>query len=246
MGAEIKGNQYMPNQYFPLVVRLLSLKDGYTYGHAARVALFASKILSLMKLDYAKYRQIDDEMFFKGAIMHDIGKAGIPDIILNKKSTFTYEDSQLMNMHPTIGQEICERTGITDKTILEIVGSHQEHCNGKGYPYQLEADQIPLSAKIVTVADCYDACVTKRPYKPRKTWRQFVQELEDQRRLSNAGVINQIKYDIEICEVFENWLNKAFGGNRAENTVREMLEMKVGRICVNEYVKLEYFSLSED
>lgn len=231
----------MPNKYFPLVVKLLALKDGYTYGHAARVALFASKILFLMKSKDEKYLEIDDESFFKGAIIHDIGKAGVPDIILNKKGELTHEDLQFMRMHASIGRELCIRAGITDAIILEIVESHQEQCNGSGYPYRIGESLIPLSAKIVTIADCFDACTTKRPYKPVKTWKDFVEELEEQILFSTKGAYTKVKYDIEICKIFVHWLKEEFGKRGQMAVVTELLEMQMGSIKVGDYVKAEYF-----
>ncbi|HEX2973920.1 MAG TPA: HD domain-containing phosphohydrolase, partial [Tepidisphaeraceae bacterium] len=98
-------------------------------------------------------------------VVHDIGKVGIPDHILNKPGKLTDEEFAIMQRHPAIGYDILKPMR-TFHAVLPIVRWHHEKPNGKGYPDGLKGDELPLLARITAVADCFDALSTDRPYRP--------------------------------------------------------------------------------
>jgi putative two-component system response regulator len=102
---------------------------------------------------------------YRGGYLHDIGKVGIPDSILFKPGALTAEEWVTMRSHAARGEEIC-RPLESLKPVLPIIRHHHERWDGSGYPDGLRADQIPLLARIVQVADIYDALISPRPYKP--------------------------------------------------------------------------------
>lgn len=134
-------------------------KDVYTRGHSDRVALFASHLGNRLGLS-------DDELdlLYTGGILHDIGKIGIPDIILNKPSKLTTEEFSVMQRHPELGKAILNQvTSFSD--ILPIIYSHHERVDGTGYPNGLRQEEIPLLARILSVADSFEAMTSDRAYR---------------------------------------------------------------------------------
>lgn len=135
-------------------------RDPYTEGHCARLAEFASDLgirLGLSVEDVVALR--------RGGMLHDIGKLIVPDSILRKPSLLTSEEVRVVRQHPILGEQICLPMRSLSR-VLPIIRSHHEHWNGRGYPDGLEGEQIPLLARILQVADAYDALTTARPYKP--------------------------------------------------------------------------------
>ncbi|MEI8195830.1 MAG: HD domain-containing phosphohydrolase, partial [Phycisphaerae bacterium] len=100
-----------------------------------------------------------------GAILHDIGKIGVPDHILNKPGKLTDEEMAIMRQHPVIGYDILKPLR-TFRAVLPIIRWHHERPNGRGYPDGLQSPEIPLLARITAVADVFDALATDRPYRP--------------------------------------------------------------------------------
>lgn len=140
------------------LVSAVDAKDPYTNGHSGRVADYSWKIAKEMGKDKAFQREV-----YYTAVLHDIGKIGIPDSVLNKPAKLSDDEYQLIRSHTTIGSEILE--GIT--TLPEIsVGArcHHERFDGSGYPNGLKGEEIPEMARIIAVADTYDAMTSKRIY----------------------------------------------------------------------------------
>lgn len=140
------------------LVSAVDAKDPYTNGHSGRVADYSWKIAKKMGKDKEFLRDI-----FYTAVLHDIGKIGIPDSVLNKPAKLSDKEYQLIRNHTNIGSGILE--GIT--TLPEIsVGArcHHERYDGKGYPNGLKGEEIPEMARIIAVADTYDAMTSKRVY----------------------------------------------------------------------------------
>jgi HD-GYP domain-containing protein (c-di-GMP phosphodiesterase class II) len=134
-------------------------RDSYTGGHVERVRLHSRRIGEACGLQGAALRQLEF-----GAVLHDVGKIGIPDDILQKPGRLDPEEWTFMRHHPEIGRRILE--GISFLTeALDAVGFHHERWDGAGYPDGLAGDAIPLFGRIVAVADAYDAMVTDRPYR---------------------------------------------------------------------------------
>jgi HD-GYP domain-containing protein (c-di-GMP phosphodiesterase class II) len=133
-------------------------KDSYTRGHSQRVAEMAVEIGRELKLTERELKQLR-----YGGILHDIGKIGIVEAILLKKSSLTDEEMKVMRQHPTIGDSIIQPVSFL-KEIRAAVRCHHEWWNGSGYPDGLKGEKIPFIARVVSVADTWDACTTTRPY----------------------------------------------------------------------------------
>ena len=134
------------------VIATLELKDPYTRGHSERVADYA---MSLAKAT-GKFKKSELTSFYYACLLHDIGKANIPDSILAKNGRLTDEEYDIIKTHPVVGAEaIREVEGIADN--LDVIYHHHERWDGKGYPDGLARENIPLSARITAVADAFDA-----------------------------------------------------------------------------------------
>ena len=137
----------------------IELKDPYTKGHCERVADFALMIADELALDEGVKREIRH-----GSWLHDCGKIGVPEAILNANRKLTGEEREVVAMHPVWGANVVEKANLSS-TVINIVMHHHEHYNGHGYPMGLAADEIPLEARIVAVADIFDALRSDRPYR---------------------------------------------------------------------------------
>ena len=134
-------------------------KDSYTGGHTKRVAHFAMSIARQMRLTPEQMRAVR-----LGAILHDVGKIGIDDHILKKDGSLNDEEWRLMKTHPQLGFEIMHRVeGMYEVT--HGIRFHHERWDGRGYPNGLKGEEIPLVARVISVADAYDAMVSNRPYR---------------------------------------------------------------------------------
>jgi putative two-component system response regulator len=138
-------------------------KDPYTEAHTQRVAETARRIGVRMGLPASEL-----ETLYRGGLIHDIGKIGVPDAILLKPGPLDADELMTMHMHPLIGENIVAplRSGAG---LLPIIRNHHEHFDGNGYPDRLTGSKIPLLARIVAVCDAYDALVNDRPYRKRRT-----------------------------------------------------------------------------
>lgn len=147
-------------------------KDTYTRGHSDRVALYSvmiGKKLGLSKEDLRKLKL--------GGLFHDVGKIGIPDSILRKKAKLTNSQYNQIKSHPIIGAQILSAASIF-KDIIPIVKYHHERFDGKGYPENLNGEDIPYLARITAVADSFDAMNSKRVYRNALTMTDIIQEFE--------------------------------------------------------------------
>jgi len=162
-------------------------KDSYSAGHLDRVAKYCIDIGKKLELMEEDIKNLHD-----GAYLHDLGKIGIPDSVLLKKGKLTEEEYDEMKKHSLIGETIMKPVKSLSK-LCSIVRSHQERWDGSGYPDGLKGEEIPFHARILAVADIYDALTTDRPYKKAMTKEDAKKEL---RKL--AGV----KLDRKIVEAF--------------------------------------------
>jgi putative nucleotidyltransferase with HDIG domain len=137
----------------------LEARDEYTRGHSQRVCDLSVMIGTKLGLlpDALEELRI-------GTILHDIGKIGVPDHILNKPSRLTDEEFYIMRTHPVIGYEICRPLMLSEGVLL-IIRNHHEKLDGSGYPDGLKGGELPLSLRIVCVADAFDAMSSRRPYR---------------------------------------------------------------------------------
>jgi hypothetical protein len=149
----------------------IDLRDKYTGGHSRRVAEFARLILNQMNIS-----GVESDLIITSARLHDIGKIGIRDTILLKDGPLTPEEWQEMRLHPQKGAELLGRYADFSRG-YDMVLYHHEREDGKGYPRGLKGSEIPLGARVIAVADAYDAMTTNRPYRSGKTSREATQIL---------------------------------------------------------------------
>lgn len=162
--------------------------DQYTYNHSLNVALYSMLIASWLKLPD---ETIKDAM--KAGLLHDIGKAKIPEEILNKDGTLSDEEFEIMKEHPTHSYNVARTIPGLSKNVLKGILFHHEREDGSGYPMALTGDRIDKLAKIVAIADVYDALISERAYKKRIT------PFDTFKIFQNSGLGH---FDAEIMMVF--------------------------------------------
>jgi len=147
-----------------LIAAALGERDSYTFAHAQRVAAYSRRIALKGELGGTELRHIT-----WGGMLHDVGKIGLSDhIFSNKQAALSIEMIGEVQTHPLIGAQMLRQIKC-HPTIFEAVLLHHERIDGSGYPFGLVDEEIPMSAKIVSVADCFDAMTTDRPYQRRKS-----------------------------------------------------------------------------
>jgi putative two-component system response regulator len=171
-----EGNQRVTNpsvEIMTTLVNMIDAKDNYTIGHSVRVARYSREIAKRM----GKSQQEIVDIYYSG-LLHDIGKIGIPDKIISKSSELTDQEYEVIKRHPEIGANILkDMTEIPNASI----GAHWHHerYDGKGYPDGLKGEEIPETARIIGVADAYDAMASKRSYRdvlPQNVIRKEIQK----------------------------------------------------------------------
>ena len=146
--------------WFDAVVALgLVLKDRESRAHNLRVARLCVHIGRELSMSAAELR-----LLARAGLMHDIGKLGIPDAVLAKHAALDEAEWILMRTHPEIGLTLLDRVGQSSREVLAVL-YHHERLDGSGYPYGLKAEAIPIEARIVAVADTFDALTSDRPYR---------------------------------------------------------------------------------
>ena len=164
-------------------------KDSYTKNHSDRVSYYAVLIAKQLNLPEEQVDLIRD-----GGLFHDIGKIGIPDSILQKTSKLTDDEYDDIKNHPSIGAHILQPSKIFDN-LIPMVKHHHERFDGRGYPAGLAGEEIPYNARIIAVADSFDAMTSDRSYRPRFTLDKALGEL---RRCSGT------QFDPAIVDAFLN------------------------------------------
>jgi putative nucleotidyltransferase with HDIG domain len=147
------------------LVLALDARDRETKGHSLRVAAYTMTIARQLRIEEGTTEWIDMQ---RGALLHDVGKIGVPDFILHKPGPLTPEEWDDMKRHPRIGFEMLRDISFLSGA-ASIVKAHHERFDGKGYPKGLMGDQIPLGARIFTIADAFDAMTSDRPYRKALT-----------------------------------------------------------------------------
>ena len=147
------------NEMLFTLARSVDAKDHYTAGHSLRVAEYAKLIAK--KLSYSPEKQM---MIYQAGLLHDVGKIGIPDAVLNKKDRLTYEEYLQIKSHTTIGADILKNTESLPEA-ENVAHYHHERFDGNGYPEMLKGYEIPESARITAIADTFDAMTLKRVYR---------------------------------------------------------------------------------
>jgi diguanylate cyclase (GGDEF)-like protein/putative nucleotidyltransferase with HDIG domain len=184
------GAQGLPQAVLDTVTSLafaIDAKDHYTQGHSQKVSAYAALIAEAMNLSDPEVEEVR-----LGAVLHDIGKVGIPEQILNKSGPLNAEEWETMKSHVKFGAKILEPLAPLAR-IREMVLHHHEYFDGSGYPESLQGENIPLGARIIAVADAYDTITSDRTYKKARNAADALSELE---RCANA------QFDGNIVDVF--------------------------------------------
>lgn len=156
------------------LVQTIEAKDAYTSNHSCKVSEFAELLARAVGLPEEEIKGIS----YSG-LLHDVGKIGVPDGIINKPGKLTAEEFGHVQQHPVIGDRIVAPIDGSD-VLLPAVRHHHEHWDGTGYPDGLRGEQIPLAARIIAVADVFDALISDRPYRKRMSVEQAVGILRDE------------------------------------------------------------------
>jgi diguanylate cyclase (GGDEF)-like protein/putative nucleotidyltransferase with HDIG domain len=165
----------------------IDAKDQTSHGHVRRVQIYAEGLARIYKLSEAEIQALRT-----GALLHDVGKLAVPDHILNKPGKLTEAEFEKMKIHPVVGAQILERVGFP-YPVIPIIRHHHERWDGTGYPDGLKAEAIPLTARILSVVDCYDAAREHRQYRRGLTREQALDLL---RRASGTH------FDPHVVEMF--------------------------------------------
>lgn len=153
----------------------IEARDPYTHGHCARLAEFSARLGERIGLP-------DDDItaLRRAGIVHDVGKVLVPDAILLKPGPLTAAERSVMKQHPVAGEHICSPLK-SFRSVLGIIRHHHERWDGSGYPDGLRGETIPLTARVLQIADVYDALTTQRPYRaalpPQEAWKILEEEV---------------------------------------------------------------------
>lgn len=167
----------------------IDAKDHYTFGHSQKVAEYATALACKLSLDKSHI-----EIIKEAALLHDVGKIGIPEHILTKTGRLTSEEFEMVKQHVEMSITIIKHLPSMNHIIPAVIG-HHERWDGKGYPRGLKGENIPMTARCLTVADAFDAMTSARPYRPTLTVNSALEEIEN-----NAGT----QFDPLIATIFVN------------------------------------------
>ncbi len=156
------------------LARSIEAKDPYTEGHCERLSYYSSRLGKQLGLPAEQITALE-----WGGIVHDIGKVSIPDAILLKPGPLTPDEREIMRQHPLIGEHICAPLR-SFRLVLPIIRHHHEHLDGSGYPDGLRGEDIPWTARILQIADVFDALTTERPYKPASSAEEALRTMEEE------------------------------------------------------------------
>lgn len=170
-------------------------KDHYTYGHSKKVSEYAVALAEALQIPRDRVITIR-----AAALLHDIGKIGVPDSILNKQGPLTEAEWEPIKEHPQLGVEILRHV-IDLINCLPAILHHHEHYDGTGYPAGLQGDNIPLEARILAIADAYDAITSLRPYRKRLSPQEALVELKR---------CAETQFDPGLVDIFNTIIEPAF------------------------------------
>ncbi len=171
---EARKNEEFSIELLSKLYNIASIRDNDTYDHAQRVGELSRFIAEQSEMDAQKIFEIR-----MAAPLHDIGKIGIPDAILFKNGSFTDDEWKVMRTHTQIGAEILKSQNPILQCAERIALYHHEKYDGSGYLKGLKGEEIPVEARIVSIADAFDEMISKRPYKDERTFQESLGELMD-------------------------------------------------------------------
>ena len=184
------------------IAESIEFKDPYTRGHCERIRRFSVMVAQEMKLSPDDIKDLEI-----AALLHDLGKIGVPESILKKAEKLNDEDWKIIKKHPSMGAEILSSIK-QFRSIVPIVRHHHERIDGKGYPDSLKADQIPLKSKIIAVCDAFDAMTSERAYRRGVSDEEAIEELK-----RNVGS----QFDGSCVEAFVTVYNRDFVVKRTDD-----------------------------
>ena len=193
----------------------LETRDSETHGHSERVVSYSMRLGREYGLDSERTKALEF-----GSLLHDIGKIGVPDLILRKPAKLTQEEWVLMRQHPLHGQQILDGIGFLEGA-GRVVAQHHEKWDGSGYPLGLRGDEIDVCARIFSVADAFDAITSNRVYRKGKPYQAAAEEL-------NAWAGRQ--FDPEVVAAFHRVPQQDWDDLRDQSLIRKEDELEVRRM----------------
>ena len=179
----------------------LESKDTGTRAHSQRVQLYAVELASVCAPEL-----LNDPSIEYGFLLHDLGKIGIPDQVLQKPAALSVSERRLIETHTVLGEQMLEGVSFMSRECLAVIRSHHERWDGEGYPDGLAGDDIPLGARVFAVADALDAITSDRPYRRHQPWAYAADEIQEQ---------SGLQFDPQVVEAFRE-RDAALRGIRAE------------------------------
>lgn len=173
--------------------KTIDMKDKYTNGHSLRVAVYTAKLAREMGCS-----EEEVEKYYNIALLHDIGKIGVPEEVLNKPGKLTDEEFAVIKSHPSLGYNVLKDISILPELAIGA-GAHHERPDGKGYPDGLKGDEIPRVAQIIAVADCFDAMYSNRPYRKRMNFNKVVSIIRE---------VSGTQLSPEVVDAFQRLVDK--------------------------------------
>jgi len=204
--SEVGQSEEMLIEMMLVLTKTLEERDEYTRGHAERVATLSCAIGKEMGFNAKKLGFLR-----RGALLHDIGKIGIPDDLLNKPGQFSQDERARMNQHPEKGHLIVLNSHLL-WDIIPMIRNHHENYDGTGYPDGMKGEEIPLEVRIVSLADFFDAVATARSYKP-----PFPKE----KCLALVDELTGKKFDPKVVAVFKKVVDKFYAEEIPKNKNHE-------------------------
>ncbi len=191
----LKEHHTLQNSYLTAINALafaIEARDNYTRGHSERVAMYAVWLGERLGFGRKRLRLMQH-----CCRLHDVGKIGVPDKILLKPGRLTLEERAQVEFHPVYGAEILGDLKFISKGLPQIL-HHHERYDGKGYPYGLKKDRIPLDVRVISVADAFDAMTSDRPYRKALTTEEVIAEFK-----RNSGT----QFDPRIAKLLIKLIN---------------------------------------
>ncbi len=189
-----------------VLARTMARRDRFVHEHAQRVQRYAVAL--------AREAGINDDRTLEAigvaALLHDIGKLGIPDRVLHKPGPLTQDEYDEVKQHAIIGAEILSAAALPDSLVL-LVRHHHENWDSSGYPDRLAGETIPIGARVLAIVDCYDALTSDRPYRRPMSHGRAVEMIEERR---------SSRYDPDIVDAFLEIVHRMRPGSAREDAGR--------------------------
>jgi len=186
-------NRMLMREISTAFAKTIDMKDKYTKGHSLRVAKYTAMLAEELGCS-----EEEVEKYYNIALLHDIGKIGIPEEVLNKPGKLTSSEFRVIKSHPTLGYNVLRDISLLPELAIGA-GAHHERPDGKGYPKGLQGDEIPRVAQIIAVADCFDAMYSDRPYRSRMNFDKAVSIITE---------VSGTQLDSEVVDAFLRLVKK--------------------------------------